>query len=206
MLKVALRGLDRVGRDNPAPGEVKPRDMVGGGGAGSCLWQHCGGGLPGCLGVLMSLGGCGSRFGLALLQLEESRIAAAQVLVSSLQDCKGNPHPPWKVPGLCPDAPCAARGGCKPSQKEGLTPWATGSGLRVSLATRAGAPGVANADLLWLGSAARKTATLAGREPRECLCVCSAPLPFPVLQRIENVLRQIIPVSQPSPAGLLHQS
>ena len=38
MLKVALRGLDKVGRDNPAPGELKPWDIVGDGGAGSCLW------------------------------------------------------------------------------------------------------------------------------------------------------------------------
>lgn len=61
-------------------------------------------------------------------------------------------------------------------------------------------------DLLRLGSAARKTATPAEREHGECLCICFAPLPFPVLQGIENVLRQIIPAFQPSPAGLLHQS
>lgn len=53
-------------------------------------------------------------------------------------------------------------------------------------------------DFLRLGSAARKTATPAGREHGECLCLCSAPLPFPLLQGIENVLRQIIPASQPS--------
>lgn len=44
MLKVALRGLDRVVRDT---GDLKPWDKCGSGGAGSCLWQHCGGGLPG---------------------------------------------------------------------------------------------------------------------------------------------------------------
>jgi len=48
-----------MSRDNSAPGELKTWDMVVGGGAGSRLWQHRGGGLPGCLGVLMSLGGCG---------------------------------------------------------------------------------------------------------------------------------------------------
>lgn len=67
-----------MGRDNPVPW-----DMTLGGGADSCLWQHCGGGLPGGLGMLMSLGGCGSLFGL-LLHLEESQITATQVLVSSL--------------------------------------------------------------------------------------------------------------------------
>lgn len=39
MLKVVLRGLDKVGRDNPAPGELKPWDIVGDGGAGSHLWR-----------------------------------------------------------------------------------------------------------------------------------------------------------------------
>lgn len=61
-------------------------------------------------------------------------------------------------------------------------------------------------DLLQLGSAAKKTSTLAERERGECLCACFASLPFPALQGIENVLRQIIPASQPSPAGLLHRS
>lgn len=56
-------------------------------------------------------------------------------------------------------------------------------GLKVNSATRAGTPGAANMGLLWLGSAARKTVTPAGRggsmvsvsacAPLLCLSQCS---------------------------------
>lgn len=76
--------------------ELKSLNMAVGGGADSCLWQHCGGGLSGGLGMLMSLRGCGRLFGL-VLHLEESRITATHMLVSSLSVCKK----PQMLHGMC---------------------------------------------------------------------------------------------------------
>lgn len=153
--------------------------MAVGGGADFCLWQYCVTRLSGGLGMLISLGGCGSLFGL-VLHLKESRITVTQALVSSLPVCKKTPDPPWKVLGLCLNATCAVRGGCKASKTEVLTPQGGGVRVRISLGTRAGALEVATVDLLRLGSVSRKNVTLAGREHGECVSACA---PHPCLSQ-----------------------